>query len=123
MKNKKAIILFDGFCKLCNRTVRFLIKRDKKKVFEFKSLQSEKGQQIIIDKHLSDIESVVFVYGNLVYTRSDAFIEIARLLPFPWNWLRIAKIIPRKWRDYIYAVIAKYRYQWFGKYESCKIVP
>ncbi len=119
MENKKAIILFDGFCRLCNGTVRFLIKRDKNKIFEFEPLQSEKGQHILETNNVSDIDSVVFVYGNTVYTRSDAFIEMARLLPFPWNWIRITKHIPKKWRDYIYDIIAKYRYRWFGKYESC----
>ena len=120
MKNKKAIILFDGFCGLCSGTVHFLIKRDKKKTFKFESLQSEKGQQILKENNVSNIDSVVFIYGDAIYTRSDAFIGIVRLLPFPWNWIRFTKYFPKKWRDYIYDFIAKYRYRWFGKYESCE---
>ncbi len=120
MKNDEAIILYDGFCRLCNGTVRFLIKHDKKKVFQFKSLQSETGQQMLDKYNVPDIDTVVFVSRNSVYTRSDAFIEIVRLLPFPWKLGKVVKYVPKKWRDFIYNTIAKYRYRWFGKMDSCK---
>lgn len=121
MENNKAIIFYDGLCCLCNGTVRFLIKRDREKVFEFEPLQSKNGQQSLIGKNIFEVNSIVLVNGNTVYTRSNAFIEIIRLLPSPWNWIRILRYVPHKWRDYIYNIIAKYRYQWFGKYKSCQL--
>ena len=121
MESKEAIILFDGFCRLCNGTVRFLAKRDAKNVFKFVSLQSEKGKQFTIENNLEKIDSVILIYGDSVYFQSDAFIEIVRILPSPWNLLRIIKHFPKKWRDYIYDVIVYNRFRWFGRQKSCVI--
>lgn len=123
MENNEAIILYDGFCRLCNGTVRFLIKRDKKKVFQYVALQSEKGQEILRKYNVADIDSVVFVYRNQAHARSDAFVELIGLLPSPWKWIRVVKYIPKKWLDFLYDLIAKYRYRWFGKFDSCVFHP
>ena len=119
MNNKEAFVLFDGYCRLCNGTVRFLHKKDKKHVFQFISLQSERGKQVLEEKDVIQKNSVVFIYNNSVYFSSDAFIEMIRLLPSPWNLLRVIKYFPKKWRDRIYEFIANNRYRWFAKQKSC----
>lgn len=116
MENTKPIILFDGVCNLCNASVNFILKRDKRQQFQFVALQSEEGIELI-EKHQipKETDSVVLIKNQNVFTESDAGIEISRLLPSPWNWAVVFKIIPKKWRDSIYRWVAKNRYRWFGK--------
>ena len=122
MQTKKHIILFDGICNLCNGAVNFILKRDKKKQFRFVALQSEKGIDLISKfKIAPETDSIILILNNQIYTESDAAIEIAKLLPAPWNWLSVFKIIPKKVRDGIYKWIAKNRYRWFGKRKTCRI--
>ena len=123
MQTKQTVILFDGICNLCNGTVDFLIKRDRNKQFRFVALQSVTGKILIQKFNIPPAtESVIAIKQNLIYFESDAAIEIARLLPFPWKLAILIKIIPKKLRDYIYRIIAKNRYKWFGKTESCRIL-
>ena len=123
MQIKQTVILFDGICNLCNGTVDFLIKRDRNKQFRFVALQSESGKMLVQKFKIPPVtESVIAIKENKVYLDSDAAIEIARLLPFPWKLAILIKIIPKKLRDYIYRIIAKNRYKWFGKTESCRIL-
>lgn len=121
MENSNAIIFFDGICRLCNGFVRFLIKRDKKKKFKYVSIQSKVGQLILSERNIPDPDSVVLFYKNSFYFKFDAIIEIARLLSFPWSYFRVIKFIPKKWRDYGYDFVAKNRFKWFGKLDSCEI--
>lgn len=122
MEAEQPIILFDGFCNLCNGTVNFLLKRDKQKQFSFVPLQSEEGK-ICIQKYQipSDTDSVLLIKSNHVYFESDAAVEIAGMLGFPWKLARFIKFIPKKTRDKIYRWVAKNRYRWFGKRESCRV--
>jgi predicted DCC family thiol-disulfide oxidoreductase YuxK len=114
------IILFDGICNLCSASVRFVIKRDTKKIFRFASLQSEfaknalKGNEI-----LNSIKTIVLLKGGKIYLTSDAALEISRELSGLWPTLYFFKIIPRFIRDAVYNFIAQHRYQWFGKTDSC----
>lgn len=123
MGTEKPVILFDGVCNLCNSAVNFILKRDKKKQFRFVSLQTERGAEVIAKFEISpETDSVILIFDNRAYTESDAAIEIARLLPTPWNWFLVFKIIPEKLRNRIYKWIAKNRYRWFGKRETCRVI-
>jgi predicted DCC family thiol-disulfide oxidoreductase YuxK len=123
MQIKQTVILFDGICNLCNGTVDFLMKKDRKKQFRFVALQSETGKMLVQKFKIPPAtESVIAIKENKVYQESDAAIEIAGMLPFPWKLGKVLKVIPKKLRDYIYRVIAKNRYKWFGKTESCRII-
>ena len=114
------IILFDGVCNLCNATVRFMIKRDKKKAFRFASLQSEFGQGILETNRMAGtLKTIVLLKDDKVYLRSDAVLEIARDLDGLWPLLYIFKIIPRFIRNGVYDFISRHRYQWFGKTDEC----
>ena len=114
------IILFDGVCSLCNSSVRFVIKRDHKKIFRFASLQSEFAKKIIRSTAIVDsVKTIVLLKSEKIFLRSDAALEIARELDGLWPSLYGLKIIPRFIRDAVYNFISHRRYQWFGKTEEC----
>ena len=120
--SNKKIILFDGHCNLCSGVVQFLIKNDHHDVFRYASLQSETGisilQHIGLDPKTTD--SVVLYVPNVAYyIKSDAAFEIATHLSIFYQLVGILKIFPKKLRDLVYDFIAKNRYNWFGKTESC----
>lgn len=123
------LILYDGYCNLCNATVNFIIRNDKKNRFRFAPSQSEKGRTLLSESAFSakqvdttNVDSVVLIYQNKVFIESDAGLKIAELLGFPWKILVIFKIIPRKLRDGIYRWIARNRYKWFGKSNVCRLM-
>ncbi len=120
----KKIILFDGVCNLCNSAVQFVIQHDGKDVFRFVALQSELGQQIL--KHIgvspANIDSIVlYEPGVAYYYKSSAAIEIARSLGGFWHFGTVFRIIPTGVRNLLYDYVAKNRYKWYGKKESCMI--
>ena len=120
----KKIILFDGVCNLCNSAVQFVIKHDNKDVFRFVALQSELGQQIL--KHIgvnpANIDSIVlYEPGVAYYCKSSAAIEMARSLGGFWHFGTVFRIIPTAIRNLLYDYVAKNRYKWYGKKESCMI--
>ncbi|RED93185.1 putative DCC family thiol-disulfide oxidoreductase YuxK [Marinoscillum furvescens DSM 4134] len=119
-----AVILFDGVCNLCNSSVDFVIRRDKQKRFQFASLQSPEAEQLLKEAgspQPTELESVVLVKEDRVYNRSDAALEIARNLSGLWPLLYVFKLIPRALRDAVYRYIAKKRYRWFGKRDTCRL--
>ena len=122
--NDKKIILFDGVCNLCNSSVQYVIKHDKKDVFRFVPIQSGLGQKIIkhIGISLKHIDSVVlYKPGKAYYYKSTAALEIAKCLGGIFTYATIFRMIPSGIRDIFYDYIAKNRYKWYGKNESCMI--
>lgn len=118
----EAIVLFDGVCNLCNGAVQWLIKRDKKQVLRYASLQSEYGVEFLREAKLpAETDSIVLLCGNEVLTESDAVLKIAKLLGFPYNMAVAGKCLPRSWRNVIYRWVAKNRYKWFGKRAECML--
>ncbi|GEM55383.1 thiol-disulfide oxidoreductase [Flavobacterium branchiophilum NBRC 15030 = ATCC 35035] len=118
----KKIILFDGVCNLCEASVLFVIEHDINDVFRFVALDSEKGKNILNTIHLdrNKVDSIVlYVAENQYYIKSDAAIEIALHFDGLWNIMVVFKIIPKVVRNVIYDFVAKNRYKWFGKKESC----
>jgi predicted DCC family thiol-disulfide oxidoreductase YuxK len=124
LPQNKKIILFDGVCNLCNSAVQFIIKHDKDDVFRFVALQSELGQEILayIGIDIKNIDSIVFYEpGVAYYYKSDAALQIAKSLNGLFSIGIIFKIIPTGIRNMLYDYIAKNRYKWYGKKESCMI--
>jgi predicted DCC family thiol-disulfide oxidoreductase YuxK len=116
------IVLFDGICNLCNRTVSFLIKNDTNNLLHYTAQQNQAGIDIM---HQYGIEaankSVIFIKEDKVFYKSDAIIEISKLLT---GWPRILKysyLFPKLLRDGIYDIIAVNRYRLFGKRTTCSI--
>lgn len=120
----KKIILFDGVCNLCNSSVQFVIKNDKKDIFRFVALQSELGQEILayIGIDAENIDSIVlYEPGVAYYYKSDAALQIAKNLNGLFILATVFKIFPAGIRNLLYDYIAKNRYKWYGKKESCMI--
>ena len=121
---QNKIILFDGVCNLCNDAVKFVIKRDKKGVFKFASLQSDIGKNLCSERHIdiNAIDSIVLIDpGKAYYIKSEAAFEIAKELK-GWGWLQILGWgLPRGLCDAIYDLIARNRYSWFGKQPTCML--
>lgn len=117
------VILFDGVCNLCNSFVRFVLKRDKKKVFQFASLQSRYGTVLCEKFNLRTTkpETIVLYNGEKIFIQSDAVIKILSSLPGIWKSMVILYVTPRFIRNWLYQSIAKNRYKIFGKKEQCMI--
>jgi len=115
------VILFDGVCNLCNASVRWVIARDRGAVFRFASLQSGAGKQVLAaaGADAGGPDSVVLVDEAGVHTQSEAVLRIARRLGRPWTLAAAARVLPRPWRDALYAWVARHRYAWFGRRDAC----
>lgn len=120
----KKIILFDGVCNLCNSAVQFVIQHDTKDVFRFVAIQSHLGQEIIkyigIDTKKTD-SIILYEPGIAYYYKSNAALQIAQNLGEIFYLVTLFRIIPTGIRNQLYDYIAKKRYKWFGKKESCMI--
>lgn len=120
MLSLSKIILFDGECHFCDKSVLFILNRDKHDIFTIASLQSHIGQQLIhslnIDKSVS---SVILIDDHKYYTESTAVLKICRHLKGFWKLFYFFIIIPKPIRNMIYRFIANHRYQWFGKKKEC----
>jgi len=108
---EQAILYFDGLCVLCNKSIRIIINRDKKKRFKIGFLQSHKIN--------NEYDSVILFYKGQKYNHSTAIIKSLILLGGIYRCASVLFIFPKKLRDFVYKVIAKNRYKWFGKFESC----
>ena len=118
-----AIILFDGICNLCSGAVQFIIKRDPKAYFKFASLQSDYGQQKLAEagEQPNQMHSLLLIEGEEFYFKSTAILRICRHLSGGWKFLNFLLALPRPFRDWLYDLIARHRYRWFGKKEECMI--
>lgn len=123
MKTDFKIILFDGVCNLCNTAIIFVIKRDSKDRFKFAALQSERGLELVKRYGINTevIDSIILIEEGKAYVKSTAALKIARGLSGGWPLLYGFVILPESLRNWVYDWIAKNRYKWFGKRESCMI--
>lgn len=121
--NHSSIILFDGVCNLCNASVQFVIKHDTDARFSFASLQSDSGQKLLEQYHLqqTDFNSFVLIENQRVYTKSTAALMVAKRLNGLIKLFYGFIIVPVFIRDAVYSLVAKNRYKWFGKKDSCMI--
>jgi predicted DCC family thiol-disulfide oxidoreductase YuxK len=117
----KGIVIFDGYCNFCSRSVLFIIRRDRRRYFTFAASQTPEGQQIIGQYALGDLaqHSIVLIEQGNVYRKSTAALRIARQLGKVWRLIYVCMIIPRGLRDYIYDLIARSRYRLFGMSDRC----
>ncbi|ASK63985.1 thiol-disulfide oxidoreductase [Virgibacillus phasianinus] len=116
------IILFDGECNFCDKSVQFIIKRDPKGHFKFASLQGDIGKELL-NKHNSPkgIDSFVLIENNKCYLKSSAALQVCKNLKGAWKLLYILLVFPKPFRNFLYGIIAKNRYKWFGTKESCML--
>jgi predicted DCC family thiol-disulfide oxidoreductase YuxK len=117
------LILFDGVCNLCSALVQFVIRHDRAAKFRFAAIQSEVGKEIFQSHGLdpADVQTFVFISDGEMLVRSDAAIEVVSRFGGAWRILRVFQFAPRGIRDWIYSVIARNRYRWFGRKAVCMI--
>ena len=119
----RTVVFFDGVCTLCNRFVDFLIRHDNGNTLYFASLQSVQGdiERARMGENNIDPESIVLRHRGKSYVRSGAAIRTIALLGGMWRLHRVLLIIPSPIRDVVYRVIARYRYRWFGRRDTCRV--
>lgn len=118
-----SLVLFDGACNLCNGFVQFVVARDPGGRFQFGALQSASARRVL---ELHDTpaplpDAIVLVDDGQLFTRSTAALRIARRLTFPWPLAYAFIAVPRPLRDWIYDLVARHRYRWFGKRDHCMV--
>jgi predicted DCC family thiol-disulfide oxidoreductase YuxK len=121
------VLLYDGVCGFCNKTVQLLLYLDKGGTLRFAALQSDFGARILARRaELANVDSVIYVQdaetpAERVFVRSAAALKIAAYLGGFWKIFLAAYVIPRPLRDAAYDLIARYRYRFFGKRDACML--
>jgi predicted DCC family thiol-disulfide oxidoreductase YuxK len=118
----RPIVLYDGWCNLCDSSVAFLLRRDRRARLRFAALQSPAGKALLgrCESNERLEETLVLVYQGRCRTRSDAVLTLLGFLPWPWPLLGWLRLIPRRLRDRVYATVARRRLAWFGRAETCR---
>ncbi len=116
------VVFYDGVCNLCNFTVQFVLKRDKKGNYLFAQIGGENYKKLI-KKHPDSlgVDSILFYQDNILYSKSSAALKILIGLNGVWRSLSVFWLIPLPIRDFIYDRIASNRYKIFGKTDSCML--
>lgn len=120
---RESIIFFDGVCNLCNSSVDLVMRRDKSGYFKYASLQSEFAKTYLPEFGLDplDLDSIALVDQGKVYQRSSAALKIAGKMSGAYPLLGIFWIVPTPIRNWVYDWVARNRYKWFGKKDSCRV--
>jgi predicted DCC family thiol-disulfide oxidoreductase YuxK len=124
LEKGKQLVLFDGVCNLCNSSIIYIIKRDKNDIFRFAPLQSEIGKEIIETYQIDSVKTdsiLLYTPDKGLFSRSTAVLKVTSELSFPTNLYAAFLIIPAFIRNMVYNFIARNRYKWYGKKESCMI--
>lgn len=123
MEHPNRLVLFDGVCNFCNFWIQFALKRDKKGMLKFGSLQGTSAQEILPKYNIDPtvLTSVIFIEDGIVYRESTAALKVCRHLDGAWKILYALIIIPAFVRDGIYKWVGRNRYKWFGKQDSCML--
>lgn len=122
--NGSYILLFDGVCNLCTGIVKFIIKRDRKKVFRFAALQSQSGQALLKKFGLSvvDFDTFILISGDKYFSKSTAALHVLKAFGGGWKMLYILSLVfPLSVRGFFYNMVARIRYRIFGKKETCLV--
>lgn len=119
------VVLFDGVCNFCNGTVQFIIDRDPKDRYRFCALQSEEAKSLLtaLGEKVpeGDPDSILLYENGKLYSHSTAALRIARGMSGLWKILSVGLVVPAFLRNVVYRFIARNRYKWFGKSESCRV--
>ena len=125
MNDPRPVILFDGVCNLCNASVRWVLQHDSRKQFDFASLQSDTARRLLtaagVSAPGSPPDAIVLIDHGGLHTGSTAATRIARHLRFPYSLLGLGGALPAWLRDPVYRFVARNRYRWFGRRESCAL--
>ena len=123
LPENSQVILYDGICVFCNKAIMFIARNDRQRVFYYVHLQSDFAAKLIkSEQNQSKALASIFLYdGKNLYSSSTAVLKISKSLKWPYPILYGLMILPVFFRDWVYGIIAKNRYRWFGKYDECTI--
>jgi predicted DCC family thiol-disulfide oxidoreductase YuxK len=115
------VLLFDGVCNLCNASVQFVIEHDKNKIFRFAAQQSDIGKSMMQRFNIpqNNLETLILIENDQFFIESDAALRTARYLDAPYSYIYWLRFVPKHLRDGVYRLVARNRYRFFGKQESC----
>lgn len=120
-----GIVLFDGTCAFCERSVTFIATRDPAGYFRFGASQTPAAQAVLAEfgETRESTRSIILIEDGQLYRKSTAVLRIARRLPLPWSLAAVALLIPRPLRDAAYGVVAAVRHRLAGRSNACEIPP
>ncbi len=120
--HQSPILFFDGHCHLCSNSVKLIRRIDKNKKITLLPLQSTEAQYFTTEYNFAtNLDTVLIFHRGQLYQKSEAVLEVFRIIGGGWWLLRCFRIIPLRWRDAIYDYIAQNRYRWFGRKDSCDL--
>ena len=115
------VIFFDGYCGLCNGFIDFMMKIDKRGIFQFCALQSDFAKSTLKPEDVIDLKSLVVLLDGKTYRKSKGVLLAVSQLGGPWKLLLILGLFPTAFSDWIYDLVAKNRYTLFGKRDTCRL--
>jgi predicted DCC family thiol-disulfide oxidoreductase YuxK len=119
---KSPVVFFDGVCGLCNRFVDFLFAVDTRGIFKVSPLQGELAKKMLGPRAAGpEFRSIILKDSEGLHEGSTAVLRILSQLGGIWRVLGWLRLIPRPLRDFVYFTIARNRYRWFGKKETCRM--
>ncbi len=118
-----AVIVSDGVCALCNRWVRFLLRFDRRGRYRFAAMQGERGSALLRSHGLDpqDPASFLLLDAQGAWTDTDAILRVLAGLGGAWRLSGVLRMVPRRWRDAAYRMLARNRYRWFGRHDACHL--
>ena len=119
MQENAPILFYDGHCNLCHKVVRFIVRRDKKRLFYLAPLQGETAAKCL-PRHWLNVDTVILLEGKNIYVRSKAAFRVLKVLGFPYSVWSVLGLLPAFVTDWGYNRIAKHRYRWWGRREVCE---
>jgi predicted DCC family thiol-disulfide oxidoreductase YuxK len=120
----KWVLFFDGDCAFCSRSVKQAVALDKHERLAFAPLQGKLAHELGFEKHAAAAGGTMVLLresDGMVFMRSDALIELARVLGGGWRVMTLAKLVPKKMRDWVYGWVADHRLRFMGKQEACMV--
>ena len=115
------ILFFDGECNLCNGTVDFLIRRDHGRHLHFASLQGDTAKKLLPQNVREGLDTVVLWRDGVLFRRSSAVLRAVATMGGLWLLTKVFLLVPAFIRDWFYDCVAKNRFKWFGRRDSCRL--
>ena len=121
-EHRQPILFFDGVCGLCNRFVDFMLRTDSQHRFRYAPLQGETARRLLgQQEQTGGPRSFVFLEKDRLFEQSNAVLLTLSRLGGTWRLVAVLYVVPRPLRDFVYRIVARYRYQWFGKRDVCRV--
>jgi predicted DCC family thiol-disulfide oxidoreductase YuxK len=120
--DRKALFVFDGICVLCSSGASWIMRNDGRGLVNFTPAQDALGQALYAHYDIDMDESYLLIADGSAYTASRGYLELCRILGRWWHALRMSAVIPERPRDWLYALVARNRYRWFGKADFCALL-